>query len=47
VYINDSLGQKMYAYDFDLESGAVSNKRLLTDVRGTVGELDGMILELV
>jgi len=37
----------MYAYDFDLESAVVSNKRLLTDFRGTVGEPDEMILELV
>lgn len=36
---------KVYAYDFDLESGSISNKRLLVDRRPTYGEPDGMVVE--
>jgi len=45
VYLNDSVGQKMYAFDFDLESGSISNKRLLVDMKGTTREPDGLVIE--
>jgi sugar lactone lactonase YvrE len=45
VYFNDSVAMKVYAYDFDLESGNLSNKRLLIDRRSTYGEPDGMVVE--
>lgn len=41
------MGQKTYAYDFDLETGAISNKRVLVDYAGTSGEPDGMVTEYV
>ncbi|KAE8453268.1 hypothetical protein EG329_011335 [Mollisiaceae sp. DMI_Dod_QoI] len=44
-YINDSVGQKSFAFDFDLETGSISNKRTLLDVAGTTGEPDGMVLD--
>ncbi|KUJ12334.1 SMP-30/Gluconolaconase/LRE domain-containing protein [Mollisia scopiformis] len=43
-YINDSVGQKVYSFDFDLESGSISNRKLLVDMAGTVGEPDGMVI---
>jgi len=39
------MGQKTYSFDFDLETGLISNRRLLIDFRGTEGEPDGMVLE--
>lgn len=38
---------EVFAYDFDLESGSISNKRLLVDRRATYGEPDGMVVEYV
>jgi sugar lactone lactonase YvrE len=43
--MNDSVGQKSYAFDFDLETGTISNKRLLVDMNGTAGEPDGLVVE--
>jgi hypothetical protein len=37
----------VYAYDFDLESGGISNPRLLIDRRDSFGEPDGMVVECV
>lgn len=45
MYVNDSVGSVIYAYDFDLESGGMSNPRVLVDLWGTVAEPDGMVLE--
>lgn len=45
VYFNDSVAMVVHAYDFDLETGAISNKRLLIDRRTTYGEPDGMVVE--
>jgi len=45
VYLNDSMGQKTYSYDFDLETGSISNKKVLIDFTGTTGEPDGMVVE--
>lgn len=44
VFMNDSVGQKIYSFDFDLESGAISNRKLLVDMAGTIGEPDGMVI---
>lgn len=35
----------VFAYDFDLETGSISNKRLLIDRRPLYGEPDGMVVE--
>lgn len=45
VYFNDSVAMLVWAYDFDLESGSISNKRLLIDRRSSFGEPDGMVVE--
>ena len=45
VYLNDSVGQKVAALDFDLATGAVSNQRTLVDFHGTTSEPDGMVIE--
>jgi sugar lactone lactonase YvrE len=45
VYFNDSVAMKVYAYDFDLESGNISKRRLFIDRRSTYGEPDGMVVE--
>jgi sugar lactone lactonase YvrE len=43
--MNDSVGMKCFSYDFDLESGRISNERLIVDRRTSNGEPDGMVLE--
>ncbi|PGH33707.1 hypothetical protein GX50_03445 [[Emmonsia] crescens] len=45
MYINDSVGMLVYAYDFDLESGSISNKRIFIDRRKAHGEPDGMVVD--
>lgn len=47
MYFHDSVAMKIFAYDFDLESGSISNKRLLVDRRDSFGEPDGMVVEYV
>ncbi|CZR56503.1 uncharacterized protein PAC_06391 [Phialocephala subalpina] len=44
-YFHDSVAMKVYAYEFDLETGSISNKRLLIDRRSTYGEPDGMVVD--
>ncbi|RDW75295.1 hypothetical protein BP6252_06437 [Coleophoma cylindrospora] len=46
MYFNDSVAMMVFAYDFDLESGSISNKRLLIDRRTTYGEPDGMVVDV-
>lgn len=45
VYFNDSVGKKVFAYNFHLESGTISHKRLLIDQTNSPGEPDGMVIE--
>ncbi|KPI35456.1 Regucalcin [Cyphellophora attinorum] len=45
MYFNDSVAMKVFAYDFDLESGSISNRRLFIDRRSTYGEPDGMVVD--
>jgi sugar lactone lactonase YvrE len=45
VYFHDSVAMLVFAYDFDLEAGTLSNKRLLIDRRDSSGEPDGMVVE--
>lgn len=47
VYFHDSVAMVVYAYDFDLETGNISNKRLLIDRRDSFGEPDGMVVEYI
>ncbi|KAK0103524.1 hypothetical protein ONS95_005545 [Cadophora gregata] len=44
-YLNDSVGQMVYAFDFDLEMGEISSQRTLVDFHGTQGEPDGMVVD--
>ncbi|CRG83559.1 Regucalcin [Talaromyces islandicus] len=44
-YFHDSVAMVVYAYDFDLETGNISNKRLLIDRRDSFGEPDGMVVD--
>ncbi|KIV80652.1 hypothetical protein PV11_08138 [Exophiala sideris] len=45
MYFNDSVAMMVFAYDFDLESGNISNKRLFIDRRTSFGEPDGMVVD--
>jgi sugar lactone lactonase YvrE len=45
VYLNDSVAMMSFAYDFDLESGTITNKRLFIDHRSSSGEPDGCVVE--
>ncbi len=36
---------KVYAYDFDLESGGITNRRIFIDRRSSYGEPDGMVTD--
>jgi sugar lactone lactonase YvrE len=47
VYVNDSVAMIIYSYDFDVETGAISNKKLFVDRRDSFGEPDGMVTEYV
>ncbi|CAL5874230.1 uncharacterized protein PFLUO_LOCUS8518 [Penicillium psychrofluorescens] len=47
MYFHDSVAMVVWAYDFDLESGEISNKRLLIDRRTSFGEPDGMVVEVM
>lgn len=42
LYHNDSVNGRVYAFDFDLESGAVSNKRVFLQFSPEDGSPDGM-----
>ncbi|OCF32255.1 hypothetical protein I316_06170 [Kwoniella heveanensis BCC8398] len=46
MYLNDSAAGLIYAYDFDIPSGSLSNKRLFVDRRVVGGEPDGMVCDV-
>jgi len=46
MYVNDSLAQRTYVFDYDNESGNLSNQRVLRDFRGTKVEPDGLIMDV-
>lgn len=45
VYLMDSNTQVAHAFDFDLESGNISNQRELFNLRGGKEVQDGMVIE--
>lgn len=47
VYLNDLWQMKIFAFDFDLASRDISNKRTLVDMQDFRGLPDGMVLESV
>lgn len=44
-YHTDSFRQEMYAYDYDIESGAISNKRLFLSTENDIGIPDGSTVD--
>jgi L-arabinonolactonase len=45
MYYTDTAARSIYAYDFELESGAISNRRTLVDTSGLKGLPDGMTID--
>lgn len=45
MYVNDSPRGLVYAFDFDLESGNIANKRVLVDRSSSYGDPDGMVVD--
>ena len=39
------MAAAVYAYDLDLETGDISNSRLLIDRRDSFGQPDGLVVE--
>ncbi|WWC64378.1 uncharacterized protein I303_106988 [Kwoniella dejecticola CBS 10117] len=46
MYLNDSAAGLVFAYDFDIPTGNLSNKRLFIDRRDLGGEPDGMVVSV-
>lgn len=46
MYYNDSVHGKVYAFDFDLEKGEISNKRLFLQFTHEDGSPDGMTTDV-
>lgn len=46
MYFNDSVIQKTFAFDFDNESGSISNKRILRDYAGGLDQPDGLVVDI-
>ncbi|KAL3441514.1 hypothetical protein BJX65DRAFT_322265 [Aspergillus insuetus] len=45
MYVNDSVAMKVFSYDFDVETGSITNKKLFIDRRDSFGEPDGMVVD--
>lgn len=45
LYHNDSVNGRVYAFDFDMERGQISNKRLFLQFSGDEGFPDGMTVD--
>lgn len=45
MYYTDTRAQAIWAYDFDLESGQIRNRRTLAHVPGTTGSPDGLTVD--
>ncbi|KAL2835860.1 hypothetical protein BJY01DRAFT_252299 [Aspergillus pseudoustus] len=45
MYVNDSVAMKVFSYDFDVRTGAITNKKLFIDRRDSFGEPDGMVVD--
>jgi sugar lactone lactonase YvrE len=39
------VAMKVFSYDFDVETGSITNKKLFIDRRNSFGEPDGMVVE--
>lgn len=45
MYASDSMYRKTYAYDYDLETGSISNKRVLKDFSSSAAGPDGTVVD--
>ena len=45
LYHTDSRAPVIYAYDFDIDAGAVSNRRVFSDFRHCCGRPDGCVMD--
>ena len=45
MYFTDSVEQRIFAYDYDLAAGTISNKRTFVSIEAGVGILDGMTVD--
>jgi sugar lactone lactonase YvrE len=45
MYFTDSVNRTIYAYDFDLASGAISNKKIFVKISESDGFPDGLIVD--
>lgn len=45
MYFTDSTPRKIYAYDFDSETGAIDNRRIFVDSSDRVGVPDGLTVD--
>ncbi|WP_180900515.1 SMP-30/gluconolactonase/LRE family protein [Martelella soudanensis] len=45
LYFGETTSNVIYSYDYDLESGAISNRRIFADTRDLPGECDGSIVD--
>ncbi|MBO9581703.1 MAG: SMP-30/gluconolactonase/LRE family protein [Sphingobium sp.] len=45
LYFSDSLPYRIYAYDYDIDTGAVANRRLFADTRELGGIPDGATVD--
>jgi sugar lactone lactonase YvrE len=44
VYFNDSGAQRTFAYDFDVSTGNITNRRVLIDHSSMGGKNDGEVM---
>jgi len=44
-YFADTLQRKIFAYDFDIDTGAISGRRVFTDMAGQPGNPDGSTID--
>ena len=44
-YFTDSYDRQMYAYDYDIETGAVANRRVFASARDLAGTFDGATVD--
>ena len=45
MYYTDTFAYQLYAYDFDAESGSISNRRVFAEIPGDIGFPDGMTVD--
>lgn len=45
MYFADSRAETLYAYDFDIDSGSIGNRRVLVSFKGRQGRTDGATVD--